>query len=292
MRGTGTKRSLSLNVGQNSDGRADARWVQLGVCPAQDASLSRQLLGEIAATGRDALTRGVAQNFFFMRKPPGLRLRFEVNPDVGDEFADLLYEQADSWRADGLIEAVRPGVYEPETVLFGGPESMHYVHALFTVDSLFWLTYHSIATPDQPAEPTLVSLPLLRFLLDGLDITGWEDLGVWDQVRTATGRQLPAEADLTGFADVFGGIRRLWYEQSLLMEQLDPVRQALLIEHGELLRHGAQRWSNGYFASRSATLGPRAAAAYYVVFFWNRAGLSAIEQAMVAESLSVRENQT
>jgi thiopeptide-type bacteriocin biosynthesis protein len=230
----------------------------------------------------------VAQNFFFMRKPPGLRLRFELSPEASAEFADVLYEQADSWRADGLIEAVRPGVYEPESVLFGGPESMRYVHALFTVDSLFWLNYHALATPDEPAEPTLVSLPMLRFLLDGLDVTGWEDLGVWNQVRTATGRQLPPAADLTGFADVAGGIRRLWYEQNSYMEQLDPARQALLAEHGELLRHGAQRWSSDYFASRSATIGPRAAAAYYVVFFWNRAGLSAIEQAIVAESLSVR----
>ncbi len=42
------------------------------------------------------------------------------------------------------------------------------------------------------------------------------------------------------------------------------------------------------FCQRGASLGPRAAATFYVIFHWNRAGLYPTEQALLAESLSER----
>ncbi|GHF16531.1 hypothetical protein GCM10017786_58030 [Amycolatopsis deserti] len=50
-------------------------------------------------------------------------------------------------------------------------------------------------------------------------------------------------------------------------------------------RHTEQaRWWNRYFTADGARVGPRRAAAYYVVFHWNRARLAFGRQVLLAES--------
>jgi hypothetical protein len=168
---------------------------------------------------------------------------------------------------------------------------MRFVHALFTVDSLFWLDYYACRAVEGEAigPPWLVSLAVLRTVFAGLDITGWEDIGVWDAIRRVAGRQLSGDrVSLPKYGDVASGIRDVWCRRDRISSELKPAVKAMVDGHAGALRTGAERWRTEYFCKDEAALGPRAAAAFYVIFHWNRAALSPTEQALLAESLSER----
>ena len=160
------------------------RWVQVGL--TRGIGDWRELAERLDDLASGLLADPATTNFFFMRKPPGLRIRFETAPGRRRELADELSARLESlWP---LVERIQPGVYEPEELLFGGAASMAFVHWLFTVDSCAWLAFHRLADPT----PTWVfSLLLLRCLFDGLGIVGWEDLEVWSRIHRQAGRTLP-----------------------------------------------------------------------------------------------------
>ena len=284
-------------------------WVQRGIDLPDDPVRRRALYRAVGAYVREALGDGSAQNAFFLHKPPGLRLRLQRADDgapaagrtagPGRRRDDVLGTPLDGtldaavarWRDAGLVTTVVPGVYEPERTLFGGPRSMEHVHALSTVDSLLWLDRHAGGPADEP--PTspawLVSLAVLDTLLTGLGVTGWEDLDVWAHVRDRAGRRLPDDpatrAELAASQDA---VRDVWARRELIPLLLDGPARTAVEAYGAAVLEGARRWSAGYFTQPGAQVGPRAAAAMYVVFHWNRGGLTPSEQALVAESLGRR----
>jgi thiopeptide-type bacteriocin biosynthesis protein len=238
------------------------------------------------------LSDSFADNFFFMNKPPGMRLRFQTAAGRSlEDLNDVLHGEVLRWREEALIDYVEQGVYEPESQLFGGARSMTFVHALFTVDSLIWLDYQVCrAVEGQAISPAwLVSLAVLWTVFAGLDIKGWEDIGVWDCIRKMAGRGLGSDkVSLPMYADVAGAIRDVWSRRDRIVDELHPALRAMVASHDSALLTGAARWRSGYFCQRRASLGPRAAATFYVIFHWNRAALSRTEQALLAESLSDR----
>jgi thiopeptide-type bacteriocin biosynthesis protein len=273
--------------------RAEHEWLQAGVHPPQDAMPSKELYERVATFVRGLLRTSVIDDFFFMHKPPGMRLRFRMRPTTRAALADVVASETTRWRENGLIDHVESAVYEPESLLFGGPQAMPFVHALFTVDSLLWLDYHASDLGDAAIRSPswLVSLAVLRTVFAGLDITGWEDLGVWDCVRRAAGRQLgDAKASTPLYDEVAGQLRNVWSRREDLAGGLDPASQAIVARHEAALQTGAARWRSGYFLDPRASLGPRTAAAFYVVFHWNRAALTQAQQALLAESLAERMN--
>jgi thiopeptide-type bacteriocin biosynthesis protein len=267
-------------------------WIQIGIHPLADPASRGELSRQVACLARRWLTDSTVDNFFFMNKPPGMRLRFQTTaPGDSADLADVLHAEAARWRVAGLIDHIEPGVYEPETQLFGGPRSMSFVHALFTVDSLIWLDYHACRAVggDEISPAWLVSLAVLQTLFAGLDITGWEDIGVWDRIREVTGRRLSADnTALPTYAAVAAEIRDVWSRRDQIADELSPPVKALVARHERAMLTGAAQWRSGYFGQRSASLGPRAAAAFYVIFHWNRAALSRPQQALLAESLAER----
>src|SRR5205823_2816722 len=111
-------------------------------------------------------------------------------------------------------------------------------------------------------------------LFDALGVAGWEDRDVWDRVRWQTWRRLSGQALAAGaFPPVAGAVRQAWARPSRVLDQLRPALRQLLAEHAEAVRDEVPRWRSGYFDTRDAYVGAREAAAYYVVFHWNRAGL-------------------
>jgi thiopeptide-type bacteriocin biosynthesis protein len=267
-------------------------WLQIGIHPREDPGLRRELCRQLACLARRLLSDSAVDNFFFMNKPPGMRLRFQtVAAESSADVTDIVHCQVTRWRAGGLIDHVELGVYEPESQLFGGPRSMSFVHALFTLDSLIWLDYEGCCVPEGEAiSPAwLVSLAVLRTVFAGLDITGWEDIGVWDNIRQRCGRRLEADkVSLPMYAEVAGQILDIWSRRDGILDELQPALKAIVAGHESALFTGAARWRSGYFCERGASLGPRAAAAFYVIFHWNRAALSRTEQALLADSLSQR----
>lgn len=260
------------------DGRL---WTAVGVRPASGGL--GEFWAEIAAVGRELLAGG-ASNFFFMQKAPGLRVRFEAAAAAAPGLAGLLRARADRWRAAGLVAEVVPAVYEPEQHLFGGPVSMRYVHRLFTVDSLAWLDFHAGAAGGTPA--WAFSLHVLRALLDGLAVTGWEDLDVWDRVRRQALRTLPERVTRAdGFAAAADGVRAAWAASG---GAAAPAAAGLVERTRAEVAAVTAGWQAGYFASPDAYVGPREAAAFATVFHWNRGGLPMLRQGLITEALADR----
>ena len=253
-------------------------WVQVGVGPW--AGGRSRLYANLAELASDLLADPAVTNFFFMNKPPGVRVRFEVSADRRESLEDRLYERVADWGT-----TVTFGVYEPEEHLFGGPSSMPHVHRLFTVDALAWLAFHVAA---RPVPGWMFSLALLRPLFDGLAIVGWEDLDVWERIRSQGGRRLPSELDGERLAAVAPEVRTLWTDADRLRGVLTGGAAALLDEWGPQLRDAGKAWHSGYFAERGAAIGPREGAAFATIFHWNRGCLRPGTQAVLTAALADR----
>ncbi len=283
-------KSAVFDAGLFSLSRKPRQWVQIGIRPSADQFSLRRVYSSISDLAEKLLLSGVARNFFYMHKPPGIRLRLEACDGVSINTVRLHIDDAlRRMERDRLIVNIQPGVYEPETYLFGGSASMEHVHGLFTVDSLFWLRYHAgIPREMSRSIPVwLISLALLHGVFDGLEIDGWETTGVWDRLRTEAGRCISGEVKaLSDFTEVAGGLSAQWWNRANLLDTADPESAELVVRHREALRVAARRWKEAYFATATAELGPRQAAAYYVIFHWNRAGITSEKQALLAESLA------
>ncbi|MEU5085208.1 thiopeptide-type bacteriocin biosynthesis protein [Streptomyces sp. NPDC021356] len=269
----------------------DAGWVQLNVRaePAGWPCLYRRL----AVTARDLLGTGTARDFFFMHKPPGLRVRFHAaQPARAEELRATLVRRL-APAADGSWAEPVCDVYEPETYLFGGPRSMPHVHRLFTADSLAWLDAHTAVAGEPVPADWRVSLTLLGSVFDGLGIVGWEHRGVWQAVRDGTGRRLPGGLGDAARQRAADGIRAYW-DQSPddRLAALPEHWRDVLRPHTRQVRRAAERWRAHYFASGGASVGPRRAAAHHVIFHWNRGRLSTARQCLLTEALAGDGHET
>ncbi|MFI7131718.1 thiopeptide-type bacteriocin biosynthesis protein [Nonomuraea sp. NPDC050153] len=262
------------------------RWLQFGLTPIPERS--GDLYAGLAALARRCVRDELVRDFFFMHKPPGMRVRFRP-ASAAPDLDLLLRERLDAWLGDGVISGWRPGVYEPETYLFGGPASMRSVHRVFTADSLAWLDYHRLRLAGHAPGPAwAMSLLLLRSLFATLRIDGWEGLGVWERVRRY--RRLPSAA----LADprltrLTAALRAVWPSPAALAAKLSPEAAELAEDYRQVVLKEGERWFRDYFESGSAEMGPRAVASYLVIFHWNRANLPAPRQALITGALLARE---
>jgi thiopeptide-type bacteriocin biosynthesis protein len=195
------------------------------------------------------------------------------------------------WQSEGLFDGIVPGIYEPETYLFGGPVSMRSVHELFTIDSLAWLDYYVAASKEEvgAASAWALSLVMLRALFTGLGITDWEDLDVWDRLRQRAGRSIPSEVLQVEFASAAAEIRFRWLNPQSILEELSPQLKNIAERYRKSLIDITDRWHSDYFATDAAYIGPRAGAALFTIFHWNRATLSPARQALLVEALLTRQ---
>ena len=225
-------------------------WTQLGLVRPKPA-----VYAELSAAVREMLAGDRITDFFFMHKPPGLRVRFAAGPGLESWARSEVNRLARRWQDRGLIDGIRPGVYEPEALLFGGPAAMAHVHRLFTVDSVAWLDHH--VRPELPA--WLVSMRLLRSVFGGLGLC----CQAWPRVRDAGGRRLALHDDAVAVA--CAELRGVWETTR------SPVEPA------------ARSWR---VAIERAGVEPAEVAAYYVIFHWNRARLSPARQALITAALA------
>ncbi|MFE0426176.1 thiopeptide-type bacteriocin biosynthesis protein [Streptomyces sp. NPDC058953] len=267
-------------------GYPEDSWVQVNLTPG--SPVPPRLYGSLADLARDVLAAG-AREFFFMHKPPGLRVRFQAaDPaDVPALRAELLTRTKVLYDRGELTAPPICTVYEPESYLFGGEAAMPWVHRLFTADALAWLDCHRAAAEDRPPAGWRISLLLLRELLGGLHIVGWEHRGVWEAVRSDTGRALtPADPADTERHRAEQGIRAWWARpRDEALAALPDIWREPLGVHRDAVRRAADGWRTGYFEGGDAVRGPRRAAAYAVIFHWNRGALPAGRQCLLTEAL-------
>ncbi|WP_329575760.1 thiopeptide-type bacteriocin biosynthesis protein [Kitasatospora sp. NBC_01250] len=278
---------LTAGLAALRDDVPESGWVQINLAPGPAAW--HRTYQVVADTARKLIAAGEARSFFFMHKPPGLRVRFDAGrPEVEPLRRELTHCLQD---LDGQQRPPICGRYEPETYLFGGPQSMKYVHDLFTADSFAWLDHHdAIAAAAEEGGPEPIadwrfSLHLLGELLHGLGVVGWEHRGVWQVVRDDTGRRLGTELD-DDARRAAAGILAAWQAGGpALLASAPPERRAAIQAHGEAVRLAAEQWRTGYFESGEALIGPRRAAAYHVIFHWNRGRLSGARQSLLTHAL-------
>jgi luciferase family oxidoreductase group 1 len=257
------------------------RWIQVGLAP-RDGQLDA-LLVRLNELRLQLATGSGSTNCFFMRKPPGLRLRVETRPSERDALERELYERLEGMPE--VIDRLEPGIYEPEEPLFGGPASMPFVHDIFTVDSAAWLALNALRTRDSA---WVFSLAMQRQLLAGLEVVGWEDIDVWTRIGRQAGRTLPDQLSTDRVHAAAERIRGLWSESDRLTSALSSGAAEVIEHYGPRLCAAAGRWRTGYFGTRGAAIGPREGAALVTIFHWNRGGVSPVTQGLIATALADR----
>jgi protein-L-isoaspartate(D-aspartate) O-methyltransferase len=223
-----------------------------------------------------AAANGAPLQWSFIRKAPTWRLRYRAAPNGYPHLDQTL----DALVADGMVREWVPGIYEPETAAFGGPDGMDIAHELFHRDSHHILD--ELARQQQaPGPPRLGRRELAIMLFSaGMRAAGldWYEQGdVW--ARVAAERPHPRRA---------------------LPERLHAVVQRLMtVDVGPRSRAVAEgrlahltEWINTFewagrqlaYLSRRGRLkrGLRGVLAHHLIFHWNRLGLPREDQSTLS----------
>lgn len=213
---------------------------------------------------------GRVTHFFFMRKPPGLRLRF-WGPDADTRLRPALVEWLLRAEDRNDIRGFRFGCYEPEQFRFGGPAGMAAAHLHFAHDSYAALRYELAGPAVQgPLPRGLLSLISCHDLLRQCLGDGAEMWDVWKQLEAILQRFDSGPPAAAAYA-----VGAVAADDEFLAQHPPAVQQLV----------GVVRASNAEVAAclRAAQLGgsplvgPRAWLVASVVFHWNRLGLTNAE---------------
>ncbi|HIK04130.1 MAG TPA: hypothetical protein IGS40_05360 [Trichormus sp. M33_DOE_039] len=125
-----------------NDNWETGEWLQLnvGLVRQQGDALpnARLLFARIATLVNRWRDHGLLHWFFFMRKPPDVRLRFFTKVDQKQaiaEISELMY----TLQQENSIHLFFFSEYQPETDRFGGTAAMQLVHQHFDTDTSLWL---------------------------------------------------------------------------------------------------------------------------------------------------------
>ncbi len=233
----------------------------------------------------DAEAAGIIRSWWYIRKAPFWRLRFQTTRPADTQ--ELVRRTLDRLAAQNLVTRWWPGIYEPETAVFGGATGIDIAHQLFHAESTAVLDYlrrHDAATPD----PKLIGRRELSVLLcsDLMRATGqdWHEQGdIWHRVTLM--RPVGSDVNLDRIAGTAQSIRRLL--------ALDTSPETDLFGAAGPLTF-ARPWftaftAAGHTLARAAhdgTLGRgiRDVLAHHVIFHWNRLGLPDTAQAVLARA--------
>lgn len=127
-------------------------WLQINVALERKEGdalpCARALFKQLFPLINELRYHKVIDTFFFMRKPPDLRLRFLVNDPEGSILTQLEHILS-KLKDNGFVKYFFPSIYEPEIHQFGGIEAMDFVHAYFETDSIAWILLDELAALDQ-----------------------------------------------------------------------------------------------------------------------------------------------
>lgn len=222
--------------------------------------------------------RGALRCWWFLRKHPCWRLRFAAADTTA------VGQVLDEVTASGAITRWWPTVYEPEAAAFGGPAGMPTIHRLFCADSLGVLEYVRRQSPRLGRRE--LSLLLLSGLLHRAGLDQFECGDVFD--RVAQLRPTPADAQTERIEQLADKVR-------VLLSIPDLDRSGLFIPGGPV--GDAAAWlaafqDAGHSLGQAATerrleRGVRAILTHVVIFHWNRLGLSAVNQGILARAATM-----
>jgi thiopeptide-type bacteriocin biosynthesis protein len=162
------------------------QWIQLnvGLMRYQNEALSsaRKLFTALDSPIRQWREAGQLQCFFFMRKPPDVRLRFLTHePQV---VLSQLTTLSNELLLQGIIHEHFLSEYEPEGDRFGGSQTLPLVHTYFDVDTTQWLCLDRLKQQSKPAIPEITLLAaVLQDLFESTQMTADAVLLTWHILR-------------------------------------------------------------------------------------------------------------
>ena len=163
---------------------------------------------------------GPLQAWFFMRKPPDVRLRVCFRPEAS-EAAPALERPLLELSERGLIRGHYQTRYLPEQGRFGGGEAMSLAHAYFHIDSWLWLQLEDLRRRGvRKLGPKLMLSAVLQHLFQQCcgeenSAVGWAELAALITGIDAT----PVPASVQQVCPIERLIRDV---------QLDPVERMIL----------------------------------------------------------------
>lgn len=252
------------------EARQDSEWFNARIRPVEWATAEAAFVN-VVGPSLDQL----GHPWWFLRKHPYWRIRLRtLNQKPAMALLDGLV-------ADGVIACWASGIYEPETAAFGGSLAMANVHDLHCADSRGVLAYARLGQP--PMGRRELSLLLIRAMQDHANLDWFEAAGVFDrlaQIRPDPGPGHQSQIDALA-------------EQMLpILALRSDVRGALFAPDGPL--HAAADWiaafeAVGHQLGNAATSGRlgrglRAVLAQVTIFHWNRLGMSAQTQGVLARA--------
>jgi protein-L-isoaspartate(D-aspartate) O-methyltransferase len=245
------------------------RWQQHNITFFDRESARRTIAERLGPALIEAEADGQLTGWWFMNKQPWpLRyLADKPSPAIESLLSDLI--------GGGVAVSCLPGIYEPETDMFGGPEAMDAAHELFHSDSLHLLTYQ-LSPMHLGRRETAVLLASVMMRGAGLD---WFEQGdVWAKVAALRPSTNPPQPERAA-------------------ELAPPMRKLMTADAHSLCRpgdplHAHEEWVTAFeragatladLAGRGAlTRGLRAVIAHHVIFHANRAGLLRDDQSALS----------
>jgi protein-L-isoaspartate(D-aspartate) O-methyltransferase len=207
---------------------------------------------------------GQLDTWWHLRKTPAWRLRYQpVNPNT-TVVDTLLTQLAD----DGQVARWTRGIYEPETVAFGGPVGMDIAHTLFHHDSR-----HCLARATAPAALGQWETTVLLFsaMLRAAGLDWFEQGDVWAKVAALRPTADADHMDSERTGRLSQAVRRLMTTNT---RSVDAVPETWWTAFDTAGRQLAELARDGHLQR-----GLRAVLAHHFIFHANRAGLSGPDQA-------------
>jgi len=254
----------------------ERRWVQVNVelCRSDNQALqsARAVFSRLEPLVARWRANGLIDCFYFMRKPPDLRLRFcGRDPDrLLAELASALIEL----RSASAIERFFRSAYEPEERLFGGPEAMAAIHEHFDADTTAWMLLDQLRQEGRAVlAPELLACAVINDLCTRL-LDADETWDVWCNITTLVGSAQPIPS-------VGSGIPLLATLGTCLGIEERRVSDLYRLANQRLSDALTSVWNAGQLKC-----GLRGVLTYLALFFFHRHGLGGEMQAAAAAAMS------
>jgi protein-L-isoaspartate(D-aspartate) O-methyltransferase len=250
------------------------RWRQVNLWCDDWQAAEQIAAADLGPRLADAEDAGVVASWWFVRKGESWRLRCLPAPGH-DEQATAVVEQAmRDLMAHGPVRRWAAAIYEPETFAFGGAGAMDLAHDLFHADSRHLLVHLREHRLDHRRE---LGLLLCSLLMRSAGQDWYEQGDIWARVAAHRATSHTPRPQPGAAAAVLRLISaRAGSAHSPL--RAAPAWPAAFCQAGrdlaELAQHG------------TLTRGLRAVLAHHVLFAWNRAGIPAPQQAVLAATAS------
>lgn len=216
----------------------------------------------------------IITSWWFARKGVSWRLRCLPAPSQDEQATVVLEQMTRDLHTHGRLRRWAAAIYEPEIHAFGGADAMDLAHDLFHADSRHLLSHLREARTDHRRE---LGLRLASLLIRAAGQDWYEQGDIWAQVAAhrVTGHPPPQQPATTAAVHRLVTARTDGGHSPL---RAAPAWPAAFQQTGRDLARLAYQGT--------LTRGLRAVLAHHVLFTWNRAGIPAHQQALLAATAS------